>query len=125
MKKNIVWIAQLISALFMLQTIFLYKFPGHKDSIYIFSTIGMEPYGRIGSGVVELIASVLLLTSRYSWIGALLGLGTMSGALFFHLTTLGIVVNNDHGFLFAMAAILWTCCLIVLILRKKYIPIKL
>lgn len=125
MKKNIVWIAQLIPALFMLQTIIWYKFPGHKDSIYIFTQIGMEPYGRIGSGVVELIASVLLFTSRYSWIGALLGLGTMTGALFFHLTTLGIVVKNDNGFLFTMAAVLWICCLTVLILRKKQIPIKL
>lgn len=126
MKKKITWIAQLVPAFFMLQTIIWYKFPGNPDSVHIFTTIGMEPYGRIGSGVVELIASILLLTAQYSWIGALLGLGTMSGAIFFHLTTdLGIVVNNDGGLLFAMAIVLWVCCLLVLILRKEHIPIKL
>lgn len=125
MKNIVTWVAQLFAALYMLYTVIAFKFPGAIDSIHIFSKIGMEPHGRIGSGVVELIASVLLLIPKYSWVGAFLGLGTMSGAIFFHLTSLGIEVKGDGGALFATAITIWVCCLLVLILRKKHIPIKL
>ena len=89
--KNIItWIFRIVASLIMLQTLF-FKFTGAEESIYIFTQGGMEPFGRYLSGVVELVAGVLLFTRFYA-IGAALGLGTISGAIFFHLTTLGIEV---------------------------------
>src|SRR5208282_992370 len=94
-----IWVLRILAAVILLQTLF-YKFSAAEESVYIFSTLGMEPWGRIGSGIVELIAAVLLLIPRTTPIGAVLGLGVMSGALFFHLTKLGLVVKDDHGQLF-------------------------
>src|SRR5215813_7100888 len=85
------WVLRGIAAVILLQTLF-FKFTGAKESVYIFSTLGMEPWGRIGSGVVELIASILLLLPKTVVYGALLSLGTISGAIFFHLTKLGIAL---------------------------------
>src|SRR5580698_10347887 len=90
------WILRILAAIILLQTLF-FKFSGAEESVYIFSKLGMEPWGRIGTGIIELIASILLLIPRTTAIGAVLGLGVMSGALFFHLTRLGIVVKDDHG----------------------------
>jgi len=106
------WILRVLAAVIMLQTLF-FKFSGAEESIYIFSTLGMEPWGRIGTGVVELIASVLILIPRTTPIGAILGLGVMSGALFFHLTKLGIEVKGDHGQLFIYALIVFLSCLVL------------
>jgi len=44
---------------------------------------------------------------------AVLALGTMSGALFFHLTRLGIEVRGDHGQLFLYALLVFGSCLIL------------
>lgn len=111
-KQLIFWGLRIIAALIMLQTLF-YKFSGAEESVYIFSTLGMEPWGRIGTGVAELAASILLLIPRTTLFGALLGLGVMSGALFFHLTKLGIEVMCDHGQLFIYATIVFLCCLVL------------
>lgn len=111
------WILRLIAAVIMLQTLF-FKFTGASESIYIFSRLGMEPWGRIGTGVMELIASILILIPRTKGFGALLGLGLMSGALFFHLTSLGIVVQNDHGMLFGMALLVFASCLILVVTNR-------
>ncbi|WP_428656960.1 DoxX family membrane protein [Runella sp.] len=115
-KRIISWIAQVVAAIIMLQTLW-FKFTGAEESIYIFSKLGAEPYGRIGSGIIELIAGILLLTPRYCWVGAGLGLGTMAGAILSHLTLLGIDVLGDGGQLFAMALITFKCCAIVLVLN--------
>ena len=106
------WVLRILAAVILLQTLF-FKFSGAEESVYIFSTLGMEPWGRIGTGVVELIASILLLVPRTTAIGAMLGLGVMSGALFFHLTRLGIVVKDDHGQLFAYALLVFFSCAIL------------
>jgi len=111
------WILRLIAAAIMLQTLF-FKFTGAPESIYIFSRLGMEPWGRIGTGIMELIASVLILMPKTKSFGALLGLGLMSGALFFHLTSLGIVVQNDHGMLFGMALLVFASCLILVVANR-------
>src|ERR1700728_3201200 len=95
------WICRIVAAVILLQTLF-FKFTGAEESVYIFTKVGMEPWGRYGSGVVELIASILLLIPRRAWLGALLALGTMTGALISHLTVLGIVVKDDGGLLFGM-----------------------
>ena len=120
--KYLSWVAQIIAAIILLQTLF-FKFTAAPESVYIFSTLGIEPYGRIGSGVAELIASVLLLVPRTAWAGALLGLGIMTGAIFSHLTILGIEVQGDGGQLFAYAITVFVCCGIVAFLKRKEIPI--
>ena len=117
-KKVLSWALRLIAAFIMIQSLF-FKFSGAEESIYIFSTLGMEPWGRIGTGVVELIASVLLFLPRTVWLGAALGIGTMSGAIFFHLTTLGIEVKGDGGQLFIYAIVTLVSCAVLLILEKQ------
>ena len=92
----------LIAALILTQTLF-FKFSGAPESVYIFSTLGMEPVGRIGSGVVELFAAALLLWPGRTWMGALLALGVMAGAIISHLTILGTEVQGDGGLLFFLA----------------------
>jgi uncharacterized membrane protein YphA (DoxX/SURF4 family) len=79
----------------------------------------MEPWGRIGTGVAELIASVLLLIPRTTWAGAFLGLGVMSGAIFFHLTSLGIEVHGDRGQLFIYAVLVFICCALLLYFGRQ------
>lgn len=119
--KNIVlWVLRAIAAYILLQTL-RFKFGAAPESVYIFTTVGMEPWGRIGSGVVELVASILLLIPRTTAFGALFALGTMSGAIFFHLTLLGIVVMNDGGQLFYMGIAVWVCCAILLFVYQQQI----
>lgn len=118
----ILWILRIIAALIMLQTLF-FKFSGAEESIYIFTTVGMEPAGRYGSGVAELIASILILIPATSWLGALLGLGVISGAIFFHLTKLGIEVQGDGGYLFVLAVVVFVCCAIIAFISRKQIPV--
>ena len=116
----LVWILRLTAAIILLQTLF-FKFTASEESVYIFSAIGMEPWGRIGTGVMELIAAILLLIPRTTAIGALLAIGLMSGALFFHLTTLGIEVKGDGGLLFAYAVIVLVCSAILLFVYQLQI----
>ena len=122
MKNNIfIWIVKLIAVVILLQTLF-FKFSGAEESIYIFTKLGIEPFGRIGSGIFELIASLLILIPRTTLLGALVGLGTMFGAIVSHLLILGIVVQNDGGELFALAIITLICCVILVFQNKNKIP---
>lgn len=119
--KNIIfWVLRLIAAVIMLQTL-AFKFTASPESVYIFSTIGMEPWGRIGVGIQELIAAVLLLIPRTTAFGAVLGLGLMAGALFFHLTVLGIEVQGDSGLLFIYALLVFASCLVLAIAFREQI----
>ena len=123
----LVWIARLAAAVILLQTLY-FKFSAAGESVYIFTRLGIEPWGRIGSGVVELIASVLILIPATTAIGALLGLGTMAGALFSHLAVLGIAVKNndgssDGGLLFFYAVIVFLSCLFLAVFYRKQIPV--
>jgi uncharacterized membrane protein YphA (DoxX/SURF4 family) len=111
---------RLVAAVILLQTLY-FKFTAAPESVYIFSKLGIEPIGRIGSGVVELIAAILLLIPRTAWLGAGLSLGIMSGAILSHFTTLGIEVQNDGGFLFALAIVVWVACAGILWLQKDEI----
>lgn len=115
------WLLRLVVAAILLQTLY-FKFTGAEESIYIFKTLGMEPYGRIGSGIVELIASILILIPRTTLLGALLGLGVISGAILSHLFVLGIEVQNDGGTLFALAIITFLCCSILVYQNRNRIP---
>lgn len=116
------WILRVVGAGIMLQTLF-FKFTGAPESIYIFETVGLEPFGRYASGVAELIASILLLVPRTTWLGAIIGLGVMAGAIMSHLTVLGIVVQDDGGTLFVMAIAVFISCAILLFANRKDIPV--
>jgi hypothetical protein len=119
------WISgflQVVSAIILAQPLY-FKFTGAPESRFIFSTLGIEPWGRIGTGVMELIAVVLLLVPRTAVFGAGLSVGLMSGAIFSHLTKLGLVVQNDGGLLFALATTVLVSSSIVLWLRRGELPI--
>jgi hypothetical protein len=116
------WLLQLTVAGILLQTLF-FKFTGAEESVYIFSRLGAEPWGRIGSGIVELIASLLLLMPALAPVGALLTMGVMAGAIVSHLTVLGIEVKGDGGLLFGLALTAFVGSAIVLIIRRAGIPV--
>lgn len=116
--EKIIWVLRIIAAGILLQTLF-FKFSGAEESIYIFSTLGIEPYGRIGSGIAELVIAVLILIPKTTWIGALGGCGVMAGAVLSHLFVLGISVQHDGGLLFLLALITLLCCLGLLYFNKS------
>ena len=119
------WGARAVVAVILLQTLF-FKFTGAEESKYIFTTLmgpEMEATGRIGSGVVELVAAVLLLVPSKAWLGALIALGTISGAIFSHLTVLGIEVKGDGGLLFGLAVAVFVLSSLVLLIHRREVPI--
>lgn len=107
------WTARIIAAIILLQTLF-FKFTAADESVYIFLTVGMEPWGRIGAGVMELIASMLILIPAVSWLGSVIAMGLMLGAIGMHLTLLGIEVQGDGGYLFYLALMVTLCATYVL-----------
>jgi len=115
------WACRIVAAIILLQTLF-FKFTAAPESVYIFTKVGAEPWGRIGSGVIELIAAVLLLTPRYVWAGAILALGVMAGAIVSHLTLLGIEVQGDKGLLFALAVAVFATSAVTLYLHRTQVP---
>jgi hypothetical protein len=116
------WILQLIVAALLFQTLF-FKFTAAEESVYIFRTLGMEPWGRIGSGIAELIACILLLHPRTAAMGATISAAVISGAIFSHLTKLGIVVKNDGGLLFVLALICLAGSVGIILIRRAQIPL--
>ena len=112
------WVLRIIAALVMLQTLY-FKFSGAEESVYIFSQFGMEPWGRIATGVLELIASILILYPKTTFFGSVLAIGLMSGAVIAHLSKLGIVVKNDGGQLFIYALLVLVSSLILAILYRN------
>jgi putative oxidoreductase len=122
---TISWICRVVVALILFQTLF-FKFMGAEESKYIFTTVmgaEYEAIGRIGSGIVELIAAILLLVPSTASIGAVLALGTITGAIFSHLTKLGIVVKDDGGLLFILAVIVFLLSGVTLLLHRKDLPV--
>ncbi len=109
---------RIVAALLLLQTLF-FKFTGAEESVYIFSQLGVEPWGRIATGCMELIAAVLLLLPATIIPGALLAIGIMTGAIASHILKLGIVVQNDGGLLFVYACIVLFSAIILLVLHKQ------
>jgi hypothetical protein len=116
-RNILLWALRLLAALILLQTLY-FKFTAHPQSVRLFTILGMEPWGRIGTGVLELVASLLILYSRTTGYGAVLGFGLMSGALFFHLTKLGIIFDGD-AVLFLYALIEFVCCAILMFFYRK------
>jgi len=118
----IAWICRVAAAVILLQTLF-FKFTAAPESVYIFTKVGLEPWGRIDSGVAELIAAILILIPRTTWLGAGLALAVMAGAIFSHLTVLGFVVMDDGGLLFGLALAVAACSVVLLFLQRRRVPI--
>ena len=115
-------ICRAAAAVILLQTLF-FKFTAAPESVYIFTTVGLEPWGRIGSGIAELIAAILILIPATTWLGAGLALAVMAGAIFSHLTVLGIVVMDDGGLLFGLALAVAACSTLLLFLQRRRVPV--
>jgi len=113
MNKYIILIARFGAAAILLQTLF-FKFTGATESVYIFTTLGIEPVGRIGSGIAELISAILLIWPSKSLIGALLSAGVMAGAIASHVLILGFVIMNDGGLLFSLALLVFILNLVII-----------
>ncbi|MCS6283776.1 MAG: DoxX family protein [Dolichospermum sp.] len=116
----ILWIVKIVAAIILLQTLF-FKFTAAPESVEIFTRVGIEPYGRIGTGVLELIAAILILIPATAYLGAGLALGLMVGAIGAHLTILGIVVMDDGGQLFIYAVLVAISAAIILWFEREKI----
>jgi uncharacterized membrane protein YphA (DoxX/SURF4 family) len=114
------WIARIAAAIILLQTLF-FKFTGAEESVKLFSALGVEPWGRIGTGVMELIASILILIPATVWLGSLLAVGLMAGAIASHVLIIG-VTRNDGGQLFLYALIVFVCALFSFWMSKGQVP---
>lgn len=112
------WTLRIVSALILLQTLF-FKFSAHPESVELFTKLGVEPWGRIGTGVIELVCSILLLLPSTVFIGAILGVGLMAGAILSHLTVIGIESKGDGGQLFGLAIAVFLCCSILCLIHLK------
>ena len=125
METFVSWTARIIVAVILLQTLF-FKFTGAEESRYIFTTLmgaEFEAIGRIGSGVVELVAAILLLIPSKAWLGSVIALGTISGAIFSHLTMLGIEVKGDGGLLFGLAVTVFVLSAVVVLIHRRELPV--
>ena len=111
------WILRLAAAIILLQTLY-FKFTGHPESVALFTKLGVEPWGRIGTGVIELVTGILLLIPSIAFYGAILGIGVMAGAIASHLLVLGIQSAGDGGLLFTYACIVMACSIIIAIMHK-------
>src|SRR5215467_11311152 len=118
----IAWVCRVTAAAILLQTLF-FKFTAAPESVYIFTKVGLEPWGRIGSGVAELMAAILILIPPTTWLGAGLALAVMAGAIISHLTLLGIVVMDDGGLLFGLALGVAACSVVLLFLQRRRLPL--
>ena len=130
------WACRIVAAIILLQTLY-FKFTAAPESIYIFTKLGVfihsyvslasvgtvEVTGRIGSGIMELIAAVLLLTPRFVWAGAFLAMAATGGAIASHLTFLGIEVQGDKGLLFLLAITVFVTSAIALFLHRMQVPV--
>lgn len=116
------WGLRILVAVILLQTLF-FKFTGAAESVYIFTQLGAEPWGRIGSGLIELIAALCLLIPRTITIGAMLALGTISGAILSHLFKLGLVIQDDGGLLFGLALVVFVGSILTLVIHRREVPV--
>ena len=124
--KLIPWAAQVIVALILAQTLF-FKFTYAPETEVIFADRGGRP-AATALGVVELLCVILLLVPRTAAIGAALSLLVISGAIFTHLTSLGIQVvdpatgEGDSGLLFGLAVVVALGSAVVLGFRWRQLP---
>jgi uncharacterized membrane protein YphA (DoxX/SURF4 family) len=122
MNRYVFLVLRIIVAIILIQTL-RFKFLAHPDSVFIFTQAGLEPEGRIVIGFLELIAAFLIIFPRTVWLGAGLTLGVISGAIFLHLTKIGIEVKSDGGALFYTAILIFILSAIILWHERKKIPL--
>jgi len=118
MKNIILWLLRISAAIILLQTLY-FKFSAHPESVEIFTKLGVEPWGRIGTGIIESITGILLLIPSTVFIGALLGIGLMSGAILSHIMVLGIESKGDGGQLFMLAIVVLVFCSVLSFVYKQ------
>jgi uncharacterized membrane protein YphA (DoxX/SURF4 family) len=118
MKNIISWVLRIAAAAILLQTLY-FKFTGHPESVELFTKLGVEPWGRIGTGIIELITGIILLIPATAFVGAFLGIGLMSGAILSHLTVIGIESKGDGGQLFMLAIIVMILSIAIALLHKQ------
>jgi len=116
------WAIRLVAAVILLQTLY-FKFTGAPESVFIFSSLGVEPWGRYASGSMEFLAAMFLLVPRTAWLGAGIGLGVMVGAIASHLLVLGVEIQGDGGLLFGLALTVFVCCLVTLVNHRRDLPL--
>lgn len=112
------WVMRIVSAVILLQTLY-FKFSGHPESVELFTKLGVEPWGRLATGGIELITGVLLLIPATAFIGAFIGIGLMAGAILSHLTIIGIESNGDGGQLFLLAIVVLVLCVCICWMHLK------
>ena len=117
-KNSISGILRVTVAVILIQTLY-FKFSGHPESVHIFSALGIEPWGRIGLGIIELITALLILFPKTKIIGMVASLGIILGAVFSHILVLGSNVSNDGGDLFTLALIVLIATTIFLTIHKN------
>jgi len=116
------WILQLLTSLILIQTLY-FQLIGAEEYIYVFETVGLEPWGRYFSAIAELVAGIFLLIPRTVWMGALMALVIITFAIFFHITSLGLEVLNDGGSMFYLANTVFLSSTVILILRRQQIKV--
>lgn len=141
-KKNITTVMVLYISIVFIQAL-RFKFTDSVETLHIFSTLNIWAYdtfniqglflppGIFNAYVVgssEFFASIVMLIGLFSsrkyliTIGALMSLGIISGAIFFHLfTPLGIDVLGDGGLLFSSACGIWLMSLAIIVMNKDYL----
>jgi len=124
MKKYSLTISKIMIAFIFIETLF-FKFSAAQESVDLFTKIAGddEALMRIGTGILELLAAVLLFIPKKTWLGAGLAIGLMGGAIMSHLTIIGIEHNNDGGLLFGAAILTFIAGWFVLYKVKYQIPI--
>lgn len=123
-KDTLLRVAAFVTAILFLQTLY-FKFTGHSESVALFTKLGVEPWGRWATGIIELIASVLIVIRSTSSLGAFLGTGLMTGAIASHLFVIGIDTNGDDGTLFTFAIVAFVCSALILVNRLDELKLLL
>ncbi|GGD79668.1 hypothetical protein GCM10011514_49570 [Emticicia aquatilis] len=118
LKSILSWLFRVAAAIILLQTLY-FKFTAHPESVELFTKLGVEPWGRVGTGIIELITGVLLLIPATAFVGGFLGMGLMAGAILSHLTVIGIESKGDGGQLFTLAIIVLVLSLLIQFLHKE------
>lgn len=116
--KYLSWALRILAAIILFQSL-IFKFGAHPDSVMLFTTLGVEPFGRISLGIIELIVAILILTPKTTLLGAILGVFIMIGALGAHIFQIGIIFNNDGGKLFGLALVCFLACVGQVIILKN------
>jgi len=119
-EKTISWIFQIIAAIILGSAGFS-KLSGNEMSAFVFSELGIEET-RLIIGVIETLAAFLLIT-KAPYLGAILGFGTMIGAIIAHVSVLGMEIQNDGGTLVMLLAVLVVATIVIMWIWRRSLPL--